>query len=123
MNRSHTRDITTDVFGTEYARAVRQCHEIIYGNGVPRMNDTEILHRLDRIEYLLKIDRQRLEKDYYSTSELAQHLRRAEFTVREWCRNKRVNAKKRDCGRGTSREWMISKEEVKRIENEGLLPL
>ena len=66
---------------------------------------------------------QELAKEYYTTAEVAKILGRAEFTVREWCRGGRVWAEKRQCGRGRSREWMISQEEQKRIQNKGLLPL
>jgi hypothetical protein len=51
----------------------------------------------------------------------AQILGRAEFTVREWCRLGRVWASKRQCGRGNAKEWIISHEELTRIQNEGLL--
>ena len=60
-------------------------------------------------------------KEWYSVSEVAGILGKAEFTVREWCRLGRVNASKRDCGRGKSQEWIVSLEELKRIQNEGLL--
>lgn len=60
-------------------------------------------------------------KEWYSVSEISGILGKAEFTVREWCRLGRVNASKRDCGRGKSQEWIVSLEELKRIQNEGLL--
>ena len=79
--------------------------------------------QLDRIEAMLKeLICQRTIKDYYSTAEVAQILGKAEFTVREWCRLGRIWAEKRPCGRGNSKEWMISHEELTRIQNEGLLP-
>lgn len=87
------------------------------------MLDENIHEKLDRIETLLIGLANKTEKDYYSTVEVAELLERAEFTVREWCRLGRVWAEKRKSGRGTAREWMISKEEVVRIQNEGLLPL
>ncbi len=84
-----------------------------------------LLHnRLERIEATLAtLVHQRTVKDWYSTDEVAELLGKAPFTVRQWCRLRRVQAKKRPCGRGQSAEWMISHEEVMRIKNEGLLPL
>jgi hypothetical protein len=79
--------------------------------------------RLERIEAMLRtLIEQRTVKDFYTTSEVAEILRRAEWTVREWCRLGRVNAEKRACGRGTSQEWIIAHVELERIRNEGLLP-
>src|SRR5947199_188164 len=66
---------------------------------------------------------QRTIKDWYTTAEAAELLSKAEFTVREWCRLKRIDAQKRPCGRGRSRDWMISHAELDRYRNEGLLPL
>ena len=86
--------------------------------------ENEILQRLDRIEEAIKqLVEDRTPKEYYSTAEVAAILGKAEFTVREWCRLGRVWAEKRPCGRGNSKEWMISQEELTRIRNEGLLPL
>ena len=62
------------------------------------------------------------EKLWYSTSEIAEILGKAEFTTREWARHGRIHAEKRQCGRGAAKEWMISATELKRIQNEGLLP-
>jgi hypothetical protein len=66
---------------------------------------------------------QRAVKDYYSVDQAAQSLERRPFTVREWCRLKRINAEKRKTGRGRSTEWVISHVELLRIQKEGLLPL
>jgi hypothetical protein len=83
----------------------------------------QILERLERIEMLLeRLVSQRTVKEWYSVAEAAQILGKAEFTVREWCRTGRVRASKRQCGRGNAKEWMISHEELTRIQNEGLLP-
>lgn len=82
-----------------------------------------IYEKLNRIESTLqKLLDQHSTKEYYSTSEVAEFLGKSEFTVREWCRNGRVWACKRETGRGVSKEWMIANEELVRIQNEGLLP-
>jgi transposase len=87
------------------------------------MPESEILQRLDRIEIALqRLITQRTVKDYYTTAEIAEFLGKSEFTVREWCRNGRVNAEKRACGRGATQEWIVSAAELERIRNEGLLP-
>jgi transposase len=83
----------------------------------------DVMVRLERIERLLsQIIEKPAQREYYSTSEVAEILNRAEFTVREWCRLGRILAEKRRSGRGRSKEWMISHEELSRVQNEGLLP-
>lgn len=60
-------------------------------------------------------------KEWYTVKEVAEIFGKAEFTVREWCRLGRINGAKRDCGRGRMREWIVSHEELTRIQNQGLL--
>jgi hypothetical protein len=48
---------------------------------------------------------------------------KAEITVREWCRLGRVHAEKKGSGRGRYQSWVISHEELLRIQKEGLLPI
>ncbi len=62
-------------------------------------------------------------KEWYTTEEVAQILGKAEFTVREWCRQGRVHAEKKGSGRGRYQSWVISHVEVGRIRREGLLHL
>jgi hypothetical protein len=82
-----------------------------------------LIERLERIEATLQaLLRQRTVKDWYATSEVAELLGRAEYTVREWCRQGRIRAKKKPCGRGKGGEWLVSHEEFVRLSNEGLLP-
>ena len=79
--------------------------------------------RLDRIEQtLVLLVQQRTVKEWYSTAEVAKLLGKAEFTVREWCRNGRVRGQKQGSGRGKHQAWVIAHEEVLRIQKEGLLP-
>jgi hypothetical protein len=79
--------------------------------------------RLERIEEMLSaLVKQRAVKDWYTTAEVAEALERAEYTVREWCRQVRIRAKKKMCGRGKGGEWLVSHEELSRLRNEGLLP-
>jgi hypothetical protein len=85
---------------------------------------TPLVERLERIESILnQLLIQETVKEWYSTAEAAKILGKAEFTVREYCRVGRVHASKRRCGRGRTLEWIISHEELRRIQNEGLLPL
>ena len=87
------------------------------------MSDIDLSERLERIESMLSALLKREQtKEFYSTREVAELLGKAEFTVREWCRLGRILAEKRPCGRGMSKEWMISHVELQRIRNEGLLP-
>ena len=84
--------------------------------------DLDLSERLERIETLLQsLLQERTIKEWYSTAEVAKLLGKAEFTVREWCRLGRVNAEKKESGRGLAGEWIISHEELTRVRNEGLL--
>jgi hypothetical protein len=84
--------------------------------------DTDLNERLARIEELLSalVERQSV-KDWYTTYEFARLVGKAEFTVREWCRLGRVYAKKRQSGRGAFSEWVISHDEFRRYQKEGML--
>jgi hypothetical protein len=83
-----------------------------------------LLERLERIEATLQLLVQRqCVKDYYEIDEAARHLGRAPFTVREWARNGRIRAEKKGSGRGRYQAWVISHDELLRIQREGLLPL
>jgi hypothetical protein len=62
------------------------------------------------------------ERTWLTTAEVAQILKRKPYTVREWCRLGRVNAEREKDGRGGYGAWRISREELLRIQNEGLLP-
>jgi hypothetical protein len=77
--------------------------------------------RLDTIENLLReLVSQRVIKDFYSTAEVAARVDRSEYQVRQWCRTGRIQAVKRNTGRGRSKEWMVPHDELVRYENHGL---
>lgn len=85
--------------------------------------DAAVLERLERIEAALNLlVRQRTVKDWYGTDEVAELLGKDPFTVREWCRLGRVYAEKKGSGRGKYQAWVISHQELMRIQKEGLLP-
>lgn len=83
----------------------------------------EIRDRLIAVESALRLlVEQRTVKDWYSTAEVAKLLGKAEFTVREWCRLKRIYSEKRNSGRGPHNAWVVSHQEIERFQREGLLP-
>ncbi len=85
-------------------------------------DDQSLSVRLSWIEDALRmLLQQKVVQKFYSTSDAAKILGKAEFTVREWCRLHRIRAEKRPCGRGNSKEWMIAHEELERVQSEGLL--
>lgn len=85
---------------------------------------TAVLVRLDRIEESLRqLASQQPTKDSYSVDEAAALLGKASYTVREWCRLGRIRAKKLRHARGPHAEWVVSREEIARIQRDGLLPL
>ena len=82
---------------------------------------TEVVERLSRIEAVLQtLVQEKAVKDWYSTAEIAALVDKAEYTVREWCRQKRILASKKPYSRGAHPEWMIGHAELVRFRNEGL---
>lgn len=82
-----------------------------------------IVSRLDRMEALIKqlVEREMV-KDWYTIEEFAKAVGKAEFTIRENCRYGRIRAEKRNLQCGPHSTWVISHEELKRYQREGLLP-
>ena len=81
---------------------------------------TELNERLAQIETL--IQKPGCDREWYSVEELAKQLGKATFTVREWCRLRRIHAEKRNSGRGPHAAWVVSHKELDRLQREGLLP-
>jgi len=61
-------------------------------------------------------------KKWYTPKEVARLLGKRPYTVREWCRLGRINARKRQVGRGAADGWEISADEIDRYKNHDLLP-
>jgi hypothetical protein len=61
-------------------------------------------------------------QEWYTIEEFAELVGKAKFTVREWCRNGRIHAKKAQSGRGPNKYWVISHDEWIRYQRDNLLP-
>ena len=93
----------------------------------PEFSPTEVMAFLAKVDEKLTEVRdllveQRTVKEHYSTAEVAKIVGKEEFTVREWCRKRRINAIKKSSGRGVHMGWAIPRDELLRYQREGLLP-
>lgn len=77
----------------------------------------QVLHQIHELMAIKKVV-----KDRYTVKEVAAIVGRKEYTVREWCRERRLLADKAMCGRGCELAWLISHDELTRYQNEGLRP-
>jgi hypothetical protein len=82
--------------------------------------------RLSGIEILLAeihafLAAPKVARDWYTVEEVAAMLDKTPYTVREWCREGRINATKRLEKRGGAELWNISAAEVERYRNKGLM--
>ena len=87
------------------------------------MNILSIQDRLGRLERLLEqlVERSAV-KAHYSVQEFSVLVKRAPFTVRQWCNEARIHAEKSMTRTGSCAKWVISHEEYERFQREGLLP-
>ena len=101
-----------------------QHHNYEYDNLKSDYNVVQCLYDLkkdiQKLTQIVTANQVPMKKEYYSVKEVAKIIERAEFTVREYCRMKRIVAEKKDCGRGSSNEWKISYEELNHYLNHGL---
>jgi hypothetical protein len=79
--------------------------------------------RLEKIEAMLVVltERQQV-REWYTVDEFARLVGRSTFTCREWCRRGRIQAEKKNSGRGAHTSWVISQAELLRFQREGLRP-
>jgi hypothetical protein len=76
--------------------------------------------RLSRIEATLAqilgaLAHPKMQRERYTVDEVADLLSKRPYTVREWCREGRINATKRSEKRGGSELWSIAADEVERF--------
>ena len=83
---------------------------------------SQIIATQRRLEILLTKSYSRSQQ-WFSTEEVASEIGRRPFTVRQWCRLGRLQARKRVTGRGGIAEWEIPLEELERYRNHGLREL
>jgi hypothetical protein len=85
------------------------------------LNETrDAIRRVE--EKQARLDAQEPPRQFYTTKEFAERVDRSEYTVRQWCKNGRINAQKRPGGRGAYDEWQIPASEPQRFLDYGFLP-
>jgi transposase len=82
----------------------------------------ELQPLVERLAAIEKRQALAVEKEGYTTDEVAERVDREPYTVRQWCNLGQVRAKK-VAGRGRKGEWRISHEELLRIQSEGPLAI
>ena len=126
------------VVGPEYRLRAGDSLEFLMGQGRKGALEPEEVERLDAVLHAVNqvegrlaalekavalLVSQRTVKEWYTTADIAAMFNKAEYTVREWCRLRRINASKIPSLRGGEQEWRISHAELVRYQNEGLLPI
>lgn len=126
--------MTVEEWGREIAPG--RCRSVIHRNASTRPAPVEpppqgtsvqlamlelIARRLSNLEKLLALSRV---KETYTAEEVAAHVQKSAWVVRQWCNKGQVpGAYKIRTGRGKKGEWRIPHEAVARLQNEGPLLL
>lgn len=84
------------------------------------LTETRLQAIEEKLDMLLKAQATR---EHYTVAEAAKVLGRSAYQIRDHCKNGRIRANRRNTGRGSHKEWVISHEELTRYRREGLLPL
>jgi hypothetical protein len=119
-----------DVSATQSFRSPRRLEsvaEIFLKSGEDIMSilvEQTIEERLANIESRLdQLLDGKQQRESYSVEQFAERVGLDPWTIREYCRHGRILASKKGSGRGRYRAWAISHVELRRYENEGLLPI
>lgn len=91
-------------------------------NALERSNSPELVR--DLIEQLRVHESARVSwgREWYNTAEAALEIGLSVYTTREACRTGRIQAKRAVNRRGGVGDWRISRQEIRRILDEGLPP-
>lgn len=116
MSNSHTRTSSHENYRDDFFRLALLEYEKMMCEVLATTRDTQGM----LVEWIE--GQQPPAKGYYTVAEFAELEGKRPYTVREWCRLMRINAEKRETGRGDSKEWKISHNELIRYRNDGLLP-
>jgi hypothetical protein len=133
MSEKHSAAFGGEIKGLNHTMAVPENGSLAHSLTDPAVGENSAAHwnwirqvleqqqvQLDRIEKSLALS---VEKETYTTDEVAQRVGRAEWTVRQWCNKGQVKGAKKVHGRGRQGEWRIPREELLRLQNEGPMPV
>jgi excisionase family DNA binding protein len=133
MSEKRFAKLGSEIKGLNHMTAAAETGSLAPSLTDPAVGDTSAAHwnwirqvleqqqvQLDRIEKSLALS---VEKETYTTEEVAERLGFGVWTVRQWCNKGRVQSAKKIHGRGRQGEWRIPHEELVRLQNEGPLPI
>ena len=122
--------VSVEVCATSHARESADAANLSICSAVPNapcMLLRQLSDQLDALKGQMQELRRSLqthatdEPTSYDIATASIRLRRAKFTLREWCRNGRITAYRSNSGRGPYSEWRIPAEAIRYYEAHGLL--